>query len=236
MCPSPESPGQSGGLSIPGAIDSVNGDIIGGDKFQFGFDEQEIGRQLRPVNERLAALTAEIARSKGVEIAPLRAILAKLGEAGVPDYEIPARLDAAADELIKLRTQLARLTNDRPEFASIRNQALAHLDRGEFDAARAALARGRGAARKLRGNMSLNEAEFLADEARIDHLQFAYRAAAERYAEAAALVMSFDHEAGWQYLVDQANELFNHGQEFGEKQALLAGCGKSRPIGPDIGL
>jgi DNA-binding transcriptional MerR regulator len=165
-----------------------------------GLDEKEVGQRIdeaqRPISRQLATLASQIAREKGVEIAPLRAILVKLGEAGVPDHEIPARLDAAADQLIELRTQLARLTNDRPEFASIRNQALAHIDRGEFDAARAALAHGREAARELRENVSRNEAEFLADEARIDHLQLDYRAAAEKYAGAAALVTSFERDAG----------------------------------------
>jgi hypothetical protein len=122
-----------------------------------------ISEAQQPLSEQLAALTAQIAREKGVEIAPLQAILVTLGEARVPDYEIPARLSAAADELIDLRTQLTRLTNARPEFASIRNQALAHIDRGELDAARAVLARGRESARTLRENVSRNEAEFLGE-------------------------------------------------------------------------
>ena len=192
---------------------------------QIGLDEKEVERRFaeaqRPITEQLATLIAQTAREKRVEVAPLRAILAKLGEAGVPDHEIPARLDNAADQLIELRTQLARLTNERPEFAAIRNQALAHIDRGEFDAARAALARGRDAARALRENVSRNEAEFLADEAGIDHLNLAYRDAAGKYAEAAKLVGSFDRDAQWQYLLKQASMLYNHGNEFGDNEALL---------------
>jgi tetratricopeptide (TPR) repeat protein len=199
---------------------------------QIGLDEKDIAQWLdeaqRPVTEQLASLTAQIAREKGVEVAPLRAILVKLGEAGIPDHEIPSRLDAAADQLIELRPQLARLTHDRPEFASIRNQALAHIDQGELDAARAALARGREAARALRDNVSRNEAEFLADEARIDHLLLDYRAAADKFAEAAALVTSFNRDVGWEYLVKQAHELYNHGAEFGENQSLLQAIGVYR--------
>jgi hypothetical protein len=190
-----------------------------------GLDEKEVGQRIdeaqRPINQQLATLASQIAREKGVEIAPLRAILGKLGEAEVPDHEIPARLGIAADELIELRMQLTRLNNDRPEFASIRNEALTYIDRGEFDAARASLARGREAARALRENVSRNEAEFLADEARIDHLQLAYRAAAEKYSQATGLVTSFDRVAGWQYLMKEADELFAQGREFGENQALL---------------
>ena len=229
--------GQSGGVNISGHVGSVGGDIVGRDKI--GVDEKEVGRQIaeaqRPVTEQLiehratlARLTEQMAREKGVEIKPLRAILGKLGEAGVPDDEIPARLDAAANQLISLRTQLARLTNERPEFASIRNQALAYIDRGEFDAARAALARGRDAARPLREKGralyetgSRNEAEFLADEAGIDHLNLAYRAAADKYAEAASLVGSFDRDAQQKYLLQQAGALGDQGREFGDNEALL---------------
>jgi tetratricopeptide (TPR) repeat protein len=210
-------------VNISGPIDSVGGDIVGRDKI--GVDGKEVGRQIakaqRPVTKELARLTAQIAREKGVEIAPLRAILGKLGEAGVPDHEIPSRLDAAAVELIALRTQLTRLTDERPEFTLIRRQALDHIDRGEFGAARAALGRGREAARALREDVSRNEAEFLADEARIDHLQLSYRAAVEKYAQAAGLVTSFDRNAEWDYLLKQARELYDQGQEFGENQALL---------------
>jgi hypothetical protein len=38
-----------------------------------------------PLNERLDKLAAQVAREKGVEVAPLRFILAKLGEAGVKE-------------------------------------------------------------------------------------------------------------------------------------------------------
>jgi hypothetical protein len=190
-----------------------------------GTAEHRYRESEQAAERRQRELLEAIARDKGVEIAPLQAILAKLGDAGVPDYEIPARLDTAADELIELRRQLARLTNDRPEFALIRRQALAYIDQGEFEAARAALGRGREAARELREDVSRNEAEFLADEARIDHLQLSYRVAAEKYAQAAALVTSFDRNVEWGYLLKQADELYTQGQQFGENPALLEAIG-----------
>jgi tetratricopeptide (TPR) repeat protein len=215
--------GQSGGISSRGTLGSVGGDIVGRDKI--GLDEREIGRRIdqaqRPVTEKLDALMTQIAREKGVEIAPLRIILSKLGEAGVSDQEISARLDKAVGELIELRSQLSRLNNDRPEFAVIRDQALAHIDQGDFDAARTALVRGRESARALRESVSNTEAEFLADEARIDHLQLAYRAAAEKFAQAAALVAPIDRDAWSKYVMKQGRELFAHGREFGDNSALL---------------
>ena len=69
---------------------------------------------------------------------------------------------------MELRTKLGGLSNDRSEIGPIREQALALVHRGDLDRARAVLKGGR---RALREDASRNEAELLADEARIDHLQ-----------------------------------------------------------------
>ena len=143
-------------------------------------DEEGVRRVFR---EELSA----IATAKGVPEASLRAVLDKLGETGVPLEEIPARLTAAADELIRLRADLARLRDDRPEFATLRARASALIDQGEFDAARAVLREGREAARALRKELGRSEAGFLADEARVNRLQLNYDAALANFAEASHL-------------------------------------------------
>ena len=155
---------------------------IGGNAINspIGLNEEGVRLVLR---EELAAL----AQAKGVPEAPLRAVLKKLGETRVPTTEIPARLAAAADELVRLRADLARLREDRPEFVSIRARASALIDRGDFDAARAVLREGREAARALRKEFSRSEAEFLVDEARVNRLQLDYAAARMNLAEATQL-------------------------------------------------
>jgi tetratricopeptide (TPR) repeat protein len=130
---------------------------------------------------------AETSRAKGVPEAPLREVLKRLGEAEVAEAEIPDRLAEAADELIRLRADLTRLRNDRSEFAAIRARASALIDRGEFNAARAALNEGRRAARAEREEIARSEAEFLADEGRLDRLQLDYDSACAKFAEAAKL-------------------------------------------------
>jgi tetratricopeptide (TPR) repeat protein len=174
----------------------------------------------RQIEEQLRRLTDQVARDKGVPIAPLRAILEKLGEAGVPDDEIPARLDAKADELLELRAHLIRLRNDRPQLTAVREEALALIDRGELNQARAVINRGREAARALREEASRSEAELLANEAQIDHVQLAYSEAAAKYAEAAALVAPFDANGEWRFLLRQADALLSRGAEFGDNDAL----------------
>ena len=115
----------------------------------------------------------------------MREVLKRLGETEVAEAEIPDRLAKAADELIRLRADLERLRNDRPEFAVIRARASALIDKGDFDTARSALNEGRGRARALREEADRTEAGFLAQEARVDRLQLNYESACAKFAEAA---------------------------------------------------
>ena len=112
------------------------------------------------LERQFAAQLAETAAAKGVAEAPLREVPKRLGETEVAEAEIPDRLAKAADELLRLRADLARLSNDRPEFAAIRDRASALIDKGDFDAARAALNEGRERARALREEASRTEAVF----------------------------------------------------------------------------
>jgi tetratricopeptide (TPR) repeat protein len=135
-------------------------------------------------NVLLVKATAE---AKGVAEAPLREVLKRLGETEVAETEIPERLAKAADELLRLRADLARFSNDRPEFAAIRARASTLIDKGDLNAARAALTEGRERARALREEANRTEAGFLAQEARVDRLQLNYEAACAKFAEAAHL-------------------------------------------------
>jgi tetratricopeptide (TPR) repeat protein len=145
----------------------------------------DLGRVL--AEKRFGPAVAETSQAKGVPEAPLREVLKKLGETEVAEAEIPDRLAKAANELLRLRDDLTRLRNDRPEFAAIRARASAAIDRGELDAARAALNEGRERARASREEASQTEAQFLADEARVDRLQLNYNAACAKLTEAARL-------------------------------------------------
>src|ERR1700733_12306233 len=172
------------------------------------------------LERQFAAQLAETAAAKGVAEAPLREVLKRLGETEVAEAEIPDRLAKAADELIRLRADLARLSNDRPEFAAIRARASALIAKGDFDAARAALNEGRERARALREEASRTEAGFLADEARVDRLQLNYDAACAKLTEAAWL----DPDNVWFWIelgtlwvtrgsVTEAERAFSHGRD-----------------------
>jgi len=202
--------------SKSGAVIATEGGVaVGRDirdsTIHIGLDENEIGR-------RLDALTHQVAREKGVAIAPLRTVLAKLGEVDVGEHEITSRLEAAADQLVELRSRFAQMSSSRPEFEEVRQQVLGLLERGELDAARIVLQNARKNAQKAR--IAPEEAQFVANEGLIDHLQLDYCSAAAKYAEAANLVREFDPAGEWGLLMNQAGALTAYGWEFGNSDTL----------------
>jgi tetratricopeptide (TPR) repeat protein len=189
-----------------------------------GLDENKIvdriAEVLKPLTDQQEKLANQIARKKGVEVAPLRAILLKMGEVGVPDEDIPKRLDEKADELIKLREESARLRRGPTRAASLAQEAEALANKGDFDGAHAILAAGRAELLKQREQSARDEVELLRLDAAYDHLQLAYRAAAAKYAEAAGLMAAVDGQKQWQLMFAQASELYSQGNELGDNTAL----------------
>jgi hypothetical protein len=167
-------------MNPSGPVIAAGRDITG--PVNIGLDEKQVAQRVaeaqKPLAGQLEELAKQVARDKGIEVAPLRAILVKMGEAGFRDEDIPKRLSEKADELIKLREEIARLRRGPAELASFAEQAETLINKGDLDSARIVLAAGRTEARSLREQSSRYEADFLAQEAKVDHLQLAYREAA----------------------------------------------------------
>jgi tetratricopeptide (TPR) repeat protein len=157
----------------------------------------------------------------GVGAASLQAVESRLREAGVAEAHIPARLRDAAASLSELRERLE----------SVQSEALALIDRGDFEAATAALKqdcelslapidvdRDPGDARK--------DAELHAAAAAIDQLNLDYRAAADKYAAAAHLVRGVGEPrtsagAEWRFCMAQARALADDGAQRGHGESFL---------------
>src|ERR1700732_518448 len=120
---SPPAPSVKAGHGSVAAGRDITGPVT------IGLDEKEVGQELRkaqqPLRDELERLAAQSARDKGVEIAPLRAVLVKLGEKGVREEDIPKRLDAAAEELTKLRAENEQLRRGPPALAGVAEGAQA---------------------------------------------------------------------------------------------------------------
>jgi hypothetical protein len=169
-----------------------------------GLDEKKIGEQIaaaqKPLTDRLERLVAQISREKGVP---------------------RSRSASTQRPMNSSREEIAQLRLGPAELASFAQRAQALIDQGNLDGACTALAEGRARAHKLREQSSRYKVAFLAREAEIDHLQLAYRSAAAKYQEAAALAAGFDPDSRWHFLIRHAVELYSHGNEFGDNDALL---------------
>lgn len=133
-----------------------------------------------PISMRFVKELLASAQSNGVPLAPLQTILAKLIDAGVPDAEIPKRLQDAAAELITLRSHPVNWPDEGPDHAQICTETLALVDYGNFEAASEVLRRGRETGWTFPMATCREEAEYHAREAMIDHLQLRFCAAADR--------------------------------------------------------
>jgi tetratricopeptide (TPR) repeat protein/pimeloyl-ACP methyl ester carboxylesterase len=170
--------------------------------------------------EQNSAMVALLQRKKGIPRTALVGHLVRLGaHDDIADEEIPKFLERFANEFPAIQEQLRRITNDDPEVLAVRKKAADLLDAGNLDAAKALLARARARISELRQERSREEAALLGDEAGIDRLQLNYRTAANKFAEAAAL-LTFDAEAALNHLVEQGNTLQSQGEEFGDNSAL----------------
>ena len=174
-------------------------------------------------NDIISELHTEVAheaRQQGVTIASLQAVETKFRDAGIPEAQIPERLQDAAEDLLKLRSSLTKQESE----------ALALVDCGDFDAASAVLEQSReaimtGCEEQRSPEQAKQEAELYASAAAIDHLRLDYCAAANKYATAAALVASpagvSDSNDEWLFRMEQARELFGDGREFGNRQSFV---------------
>ena len=168
-------------------------------------------------------------QSKSVPLAPLQTLLAKLIDAGISDAEIPNRLLVAAEQLEALRASLTNWHDGGPGHEQICSEALACVDSGDFYSASEVLRRGREArwmfpmatCHEEVESYSKEESEFYAREAMIDHIQLQFCAAAEKYANAGALVADAGGNDAWRFLIAQAHELCEDSRAFGTRENML---------------
>lgn len=234
--PPPPSINAPGGVAA-GSITGGTFNVPGLSEADRAAAERRHAELLRGQEELLRSnqqLLATVARERGIPRATLQAVLARMGEAGVPEEAVEARLRAKADEYILLQAELARRPSDRPYAAAARAKAQALLDQGDLDGARAALAEGRGHLRARREQTAREEAGLAAEEARVARLSLRYQDAATLYEEAAGL-LAFDAEAAWARTMDAADAFYDQGNEFGDDAALrdaIATYGKALVLTP----
>lgn len=188
----------------------------------------EARSQVLPDQLRSAGVTAaewqqvqtqvqRLAASRGVSERALGAIAQHIGldvtSGGRPNLTtILEELDNKAEQLQALQTRLRLLESTQdPTTSGLLQQARAHIDAGDLDAAEAVLREARTSARRAREDAQLREAEIVATEASVLNLRSDFRGAATLYAEAADLVPEDNTPLRWRYQTDRANAVRSYG-------------------------
>ena len=173
-------------------------------------------------------LLAAIEAQTGAPRAVLGRVLEGFGElaAEMDAAQLEQKLRAKAEEYCELRERLSRLTNDDPRVQALRQKAGEQIGAANFDTADASLSEAErldlAAVEELESlaeHRRKSAAATRAERAAASRLRLDYRAEAAHYS-AAAEIVARDPAAAWAYRLREASALNDHGNEFGDNQAL----------------
>lgn len=206
------------------AVASESSLVVTGDmrdsNINFGLRASDLQNHVTsPILREINQVAENLAREKGIDEGALRSILARIEDKPPLRSEIVAKLAQAIEQLIELRADLAKRASNNKNIEEVRQQASQQIALGQFSLASETLESGRLSARELAESGRKLEVTFLEDQAKLDLLQFSYRAAADKLGEAAK-IMSHDKKASFDLLTRQATALQDLGELFGDDQAL----------------
>jgi tetratricopeptide (TPR) repeat protein len=142
------------------------------------------------------------------------------------------QLDPRLREVAVLHNQLAmRLRNysaNDPEIRRLHTEAAAAIERGDYAAADALLAKAGGIDTTTSetqpgslGHRQHSLTQTLTRRGELERVRLDYWTAAERFAESAALLSDDARLERWNLLIEQASALYAQGDEFGDNEALI---------------
>jgi tetratricopeptide (TPR) repeat protein len=165
-------------------------------------------------------------RSGEVRDQAIVAFLRDVGETPLSPDQYPAQLARFLERYRELLAEVEKPQNLPKQFEAIRQEAAEKIQDGALDSADALLAdlREQMAIWRLEQQATLDqakrdEAAVLGYRAGIAKTRLRYREAAALVAEAADLT-AFDRETSWSYRLEQGDNLYDQGNEFGDNTAL----------------
>lgn len=181
-------------------------------------DKQELFRRLDALMPQGTALRVEA----------VAAFFGILREAEVPADRLRDRFAQIATEHLQLKEEIRRFRVADPEVQALRDDASAALDRGDHDAARAALVQARDLVRakreavaKVLADQQREEATLVREQAKVEAARLRFADAARLHEEAAGLLPEADLDQRWQDLIDAGARWRDHGRDFGDNSALV---------------
>lgn len=220
---------RTGGRQLPYIEDALP-DLLFIDDLEQPLPERErLLLAMANIDDETRQQVERVAVSHDVPLAPLFGTL--LGGETLIDLSFEQRerrLERAAEDFAKVRTELRSLASADPEVARLRQQAERDLSIGAFDAAREALTQAiavdRTSGEQIEARLkerNLSEAESLATRAGLARTRGDYRGAAADFVAAEALAERWNKLKAWHYAVERARNLTDQGSLFGDNPALF---------------
>jgi tetratricopeptide (TPR) repeat protein len=221
----------TGSIAIGGSVTSST--VI------IGIPQEKVDELVRDAKRPLEELTTQQRENIGLLKEKLdlnerqvRAALGILGETDIPPERLAAKLVEIAGRFKDLQATASAQPGDDPKIAALKTGAQKAVEAGDLAKADALLADVETEQTRDLDRLAVNSAETSAQRGEIAFTRLRYAEAAKHFAKAAAVFPpNSDHEdKRISYLTNEANALYQQGDELGDNSALLSAIERRRRL------
>jgi tetratricopeptide (TPR) repeat protein len=221
----------SGSIAIGG---SVTGSTV-----IIGIPQEKVDELVREAKRPLEELTTQqrenitLLREKlDLNERQVRAALGILGENDIPPERLAAKLVEIAGRFKDLQATASAQPGDDPKITALKTDAQKAIEIGELAKADALLADVETEQRRALDRLAVNAAETSAQRGEIALTRLRYAEAAKHFANAAAVFPpnSAHEDKRISHLTNEANALYQQGEELGDNSALLLAIERRRRL------
>jgi len=222
---------ETGGIAIGGSVTSST--VI------IGIAQEKVDELVRDAKRPLEELTTQqrenialLKEKLDLNERQVRAALGILGENDIAPERLAAKLVEIAERFKNLQATASAQPGDDPKIAALKTAAQKAVDAGELTKADALLADVETEQRRALDRLAVDAAETSARRGEIALTRLHYAEAATHFAKAAAIFPpnSAHEDKRISYLTNEANALYQQGEELGDNSALLLAIERRRRL------
>jgi tetratricopeptide (TPR) repeat protein len=218
---------ETGGIAIGGSV--------AGSTINIGVPPEQLAalvRQATDLSETQKKVIAKLEDELDLNQRQIRAALGILGENDIPPERLAAKLVEIAERFKDLQATASAQPGDDPKIAALKADALKAVDAGELTKADALLADVETEQRRALDRLAVDAAETSARRGEIALTRLRYAEAVTHFAKAAAIFPpnSAHEDKRISYLTNEANALYQQGEELGDNSALLLAIERRRRL------
>jgi tetratricopeptide (TPR) repeat protein len=215
------------------------GGSVTGSTVIIGIAQEKVDELVRDAKRPLEELTTQqkenitlLKEKLDLNERQVRAALGVLGENNIPPERLAAKLVEIAGRFRDLQATASAQPGDDPKIAALKADAQKAIDAGELAKADALLADVETEQRRALDRLAVNAAETSAQRGEIALTRLRYAEAAMHFAKAAAVFppKSAHEDKRTSYLTNEANALYQQGDELGDNSALFSAIERRRQL------